>query len=139
MAENIKDAIISISRGRSSRLRIGSRAMAHRLRKEEKRLLDIAIRKGYLEIYPWSRVNASNIFKKINSASSKTPIFCEHKTDHSIVWYQLNNLSEIPALDLVPGDYEFKVIEGIVNFYPNSRDDAKKLAKALSLYLKNIS
>jgi len=138
MAEFIKDAIISISKGRSTNLRIGSRSVPHRLRIEERMAFDRAIKKGYLDIYPWSRVNTTNIFKKLSLAVNKTPIFCEHEKNLSVVWYYLNDMSEFPQLDLMEDDYEFELKQGIVSFIFKDRAEAKLLAKMLNSQLNGL-
>jgi len=105
VAEDIKDSITHISRGKSSRNRIGSVLVPHRLRKEERTLLKRAMRYGYLEHHQWSRVNTINIYSKLCTAHGLIPIFCFHDDEKSKVTVEHLNLEQKKkTLELLTSD-----------------------------------
>jgi hypothetical protein len=135
MSEDIKDAIISISKGKSTRTKIGSRAVPHRLRQDERISVARALELGFLEIYPWSRDNSSNIYKKMCLSLQKRPLFCTHEKSQSIIWYEITTEKEILPEELLSNQYYYLIKEKIMNIYLKDRKSAKILAKTLSLRL----
>lgn len=85
MAEYILDAINSISKGRSTRLRIGSRSIPHRLNKIEKEALERSELTGFLEVYEWNRQNIENIYEKLCNAKGRPILICKHYKDYSVL------------------------------------------------------
>lgn len=79
------DAISDLSKGKKSNLKIGSRSTPHRLRQEERKLLEAALKKGFLEVQPWSRVNLINIYKKICHYQNTKAVICQHNNTSSSV------------------------------------------------------
>jgi predicted component of viral defense system (DUF524 family) len=137
MAEDLKDAIISISKGKSTRNKIGSRQVPHRLRQEERLTVSRAIQNGFIETYPWSRVNASNIYEKMCHSLNLRPVFCLHEEQKSIVWYKTKYTGEVPPKELVKDSDIYQINENIVDIFLSDRKVAKSLAKALSEYLNS--
>jgi hypothetical protein len=132
MAEDFKDAIISISKGKSTRTKIGSRAVPHRLRQDERLSVARALELGFLELYPWSRDNSVNIFKKMCASLGKRPIFCTHEKNQSIVWYDLVSEKESLPIELLSNQNYYLIKENIMSIYLKERKSAKILAKTLS-------
>ncbi len=128
MAESKKDAITLISRGKSTKAKIGSRSMPHRLRNEESLAVRRAIDLGCLELYPWSRENPSNIFKKLCISLNKRPIFCVHEKKQSVVWYELAGETEATPR----GQFPFMLSNNVMSIFLEERKSAKLLAKSLS-------
>lgn len=80
MAEHILDAINYISKGKSTRLKIGSRAIPHRLKKSEREQLERALGKGFLELKKFDRINVVNIFEKFCDALGKHILIVEERS-----------------------------------------------------------
>ncbi len=83
MARNLKDDIERISRGKSSANKIGSRAVPHRLRQDERDAFERAKKNGYIEVYLNSRPNLENIYKKYCLATEKPYISIIHRQESS--------------------------------------------------------
>ena len=63
--KSILDDIVSLTKGKPTRSRIGSRGEGHRLTVKEKKLLQLAQKRGYLAIpYAGLRENVINVFTK---------------------------------------------------------------------------
>lgn len=134
MAEDIKDSIVSISKGSSSRNRIGSVLVPHRLRKEERNLLKRAMKYGYIEYHQWSRENILNIYSKLCSAHDLTPIYCFHEAKESKIRLDnLNNELKKKTLELIPSFASLnETKEGCLILENLTREKAKKLCNLIA-------
>jgi hypothetical protein len=132
MAQHILDAINSISKGGSSRLRIGSRRIPHRLNKIEKEALERSERCGFLEVYEWNRPNVENIYEKLCLAKELPVIICKHYQDHSVVSiFKFNQKMEIFIMNtehsqLIASDIKYAEISF------RNRKEAKNFASKIS-------
>lgn len=62
---SILDDIVSLTKGKPTRSRIGSKGEGHRLTLKEKKLLQLAQKRGYLVIpYTGLRENVINVYTK---------------------------------------------------------------------------
>lgn len=136
MAQSILDAIDKISKGKGTRLRIGSRAVPHRLTQKERTQLERALMRGYLEMYVWNRVNVKNIFEKIVKAKNSPVIILTHATDSSSL--SLDSLSidlNVEAIssylqEWIKEDTRYKKIF-------KSRKESKQYAQRFVLMIKD--
>jgi hypothetical protein len=72
MSKPTKDDIERLSRGKSTRLRIGSRQIPHRLTQKERILFEVAQRQGFLKVpVAGIRSNVLNIYKLWCDAEGK--------------------------------------------------------------------
>ena len=82
-----KSDILKLTRGESTRSKMGSRAVPHRLRKDESKRFELAIKKGFLELYESDRPNLLNVYKKWCEAEKKEPVFIVHDLNESTLFY----------------------------------------------------
>lgn len=138
MSEYILDAINLISKGRSTNLRIGSRAVPHRLTQKEREQVKRGLKYGYLETYSWNRDNSINIFLKLTNSLNLIPIVCQHNLESSAVLI----FQARPELNILLANIKFKSNFTISKFEEwtlinyLSRSDAKEICKVLSRNFK---
>lgn len=83
--ENIEQ----LTRGKKSWIKIGSRAVPHRLKPYEREKYERALKKKYLEIHENERINLINIWDKVCEAQNwKKIIFIKNDLQASI---EVNN------------------------------------------------
>lgn len=131
MAKNIKDAIVDLSKGKGSKLRIGSRATPHRLRNEERLLLDSALKKGFLELQAWHRENLKNIYLKLCYALRIKPVICKHGFNESEVLYYNSNINKDDSIE------EFLKNNFTTSTF-SSKKDAKLFSKSIRFQLNTL-
>jgi len=79
MAVDLRDDILRLARGKSSRSKIGSRKTPHRLRNYEWIRLEIALKKGILVKKKSDREALINVYSELMKASNREPIITEDK------------------------------------------------------------
>lgn len=127
MAKDIKDAVKDLSKGKGSSLRIGSRSVPHRLKNEERKLLNLSLKRGYLELQPWHRENLRNIYLKTCASLSIPAILCIHDLKESKV-LSITNLK----ISYTYKHSDFKTCTFL------NKNDAKQHANLLRNHLDNL-
>lgn len=82
----LKDDIRRLSKGKASRSKIGSRAVPHRLTQEEQKQIDLAMKKGFLEVQEHQRINAQNIYQKYAQVNNWLSVVIVHGQESSTLY-----------------------------------------------------
>jgi hypothetical protein len=75
MTNSLIDDVYKLTKGKSTKNKIGSRSIPNRLTKAETEKLDIAIKRGFLVVTKETRINLINIYFSLCGVEKKACIF----------------------------------------------------------------
>lgn len=110
--QTLQDQIKRLSKGKSTKSKIGSRAIGHRLTNIEQKKLDLALQRGYLVFHKNDRANIRNIFELNQTQKGFDPIVVESDSEFNLSKQQI--LEKINQIDLQKYAESRNFLEGAV-------------------------